>query len=104
MHDDDTSFSRQVAIKATRKQEAQRSGDPNPWTGLGMFGMVGWSVALPTVLGALLGEWLDGHHWNGHSWTLALLAAGLVLGCANAWRWVSSQNSAEAEPPPDDDE
>jgi ATP synthase protein I len=69
-----------------------------------MFGMVGWSVALPTVFGALLGAWLDRHHPNGHSWTLALLVAGLVLGCANAWHWVSSQNPAAAEPQHDDHE
>jgi ATP synthase protein I len=104
MLDDEHSFSRQIARKAARKLEARRSGDPGAWFGLGMFGMVGWSVALPTVFGALLGAWLDRHHPNGHSWTLALLVAGLVLGCANAWHWVSSQNPAAAEPQHDDHE
>ena len=58
---------------------------------LGM-GLIGWSVALPTLLGAALGLWLDKHYPGGHSWTLALLAAGLVLGCFNAWRWVAKED------------
>jgi ATP synthase protein I len=104
MREHETSFSRQVALKAARKLGAQRSGDPDAWFGLGMFGMVGWSIAIPTVFGALLGGWLDRHHPKGHSWTLALLVAGLVVGCGIAWQWVSSQNSAAAAPPLDDDE
>jgi ATP synthase protein I len=104
MREDENSFSRQVARQAARKLESRRSGDPGAWFGFGMFGMVGWSVAVPTVGGALLGTWLDAHHPNGHSWTLALLVAGLVLGCANAWHWVATQHSAIAEPPPDDHE
>jgi ATP synthase protein I len=104
MREEETSFSRQVGHKAARKLEAQRSGDSGAWFGLGMFGMVGWSVAVPTVCGALLGAWLDRHHPKGSSWTLALLVAGLVVGCAIAWHWVSTQNSAVAAPPRDDDE
>jgi len=102
MREDETAFSRQIALKVARKAQAQRS-DPGAWLGLGMFGMVGWSVAVPTVCGALLGAWLDSHHPK-RSWTLALLVAGLMVGCAIAWHWVSSQNSAVAAPPRDADE
>jgi ATP synthase protein I len=101
MREDETVFSRQVAAKAARKLEAERLGEPQVWSGLGMFGMVGWSIALPTVLGALLGAWLDRYHARGYSWTLMLLVAGLVVGCATAWHWVSSQSSAAAPPPRD---
>ena len=27
-----------------------------------MMGLIGWSVAVPTLLGAALGIWLDKHH------------------------------------------
>ena len=27
-----------------------------------MTGLIGWSVAIPTLLGAALGMWLDKHH------------------------------------------
>ncbi len=32
-----------------------------------------------------------------------LLAVGLVVGCANAWHWVSEQNDAMHDEPEDKD-
>jgi len=64
-----------------------------------MMGMIGWSVTVPTLLGALLGAWLDKHHPSGHSWTLTLLLSGLVLGCWNAWHWTAREDK-ELQPPP----
>jgi len=78
---------------ARRKLRARRSGT-GVWFGLGMMGVIGWSVVVPTLLGAALGLWLDRHHEGTRSWTLMLLVAGLVLGCANAWHWISSEQEA----------
>jgi ATP synthase protein I len=100
--DIEPTFSRKIEIKAARMLKAQRAGPERPWFGLGMFGVVGWSVTVPTLLGAFLGLWLDRHHPGPHSWTLALLVAGLVLGCANAWRWISAQNTAIHPEPTDE--
>ena len=94
MNDDPGNFARQVAVKAARKSTAQRAGTKTIWFGLGMSGLIGWSVAIPTLAGALLGVWWDKHHPGPHSWTLALLVAGLSLGCANAWYWVSRQDQS----------
>lgn len=92
-----------VGANATRKLRAQR--DPtHVWSGLGMMGLIGWSVALPTLLGAALGLWLDARHPGGHSWALALIVAGLVLGCANAWHWVARENRAMDDERKDADE
>ena len=96
-------FIEQVGLKATRKLNVQRAGEQSVWFGLGMTGLIGWSVAVPTILGALLGLWLDRHHPQTHSWTLALLAAGLVVGCANAWHWVSQQDKAMRDDSEDKD-
>jgi ATP synthase protein I len=83
----------QIGAKAARKQRARQ--DPaQVWLGLGMMGLVGWSVSIPTLLGAALGLWLDARHAEGHSWTLALLVAGLLLGCFNAWHWVAREERA----------
>ena len=73
-------------------------------SGLGMSGLIGWSVAVPTLLGALLGLWLDHRHPSSHSWTLILLVIGLVIGCANAWHWMDQQNKAMQDAPEDKDE
>lgn len=88
----DIDLAEQVASQATRKIKARLDGAPGVWFGLGMMGLVGWSVAVPTLLGAALGLWLDSRHGGTHSWTLALLVAGLTLGCLNAWHWVAKED------------
>jgi len=90
-------FAKQIGAKAARKQRALRAGDQGVWFGLGMSGLIGWSVAVPTVLGAVLGVWLDDRHPQKFSWTLTFLFAGLVLGCFNAWYWVAQQDASMRE-------
>ncbi len=77
---------------AQRKLKAQQHVTRTVWSGLGMIGLVGWSVAMPTLLGVALGIWLDKHYPWDYSWTLMLLATGLMLGCVNAWYWVVKEN------------
>ncbi|MDX1607020.1 MAG: AtpZ/AtpI family protein [Candidatus Competibacterales bacterium] len=77
-----------VGRKARRKLAARRSGRGEVFFWLGMFGMVGWSVVVPTLLAVALGLWLDRRWPVGFSWTLTLLLLGVVLGCVNAWHWV----------------
>ncbi len=91
---DDTGFAGEVGAKAKRKLRARRNATPGVWFGLGMMGLIGWSVVVPTLLGAAFGIWLDKHHPGPRSWTLALLVGGLALGCFNAWRWVAKENQA----------
>ncbi len=86
-----------IGGQAARKLRARRDGAPGVWSGLGMMGLVGWSVVVPTLLGAALGWWLDQRHGGTHPWTLALLVAGLTLGCLNAWRWVAREDRAMHE-------
>jgi ATP synthase protein I len=96
-------FAGLIGAKAARKLKARKSTQ-GVWFGLGMMGLIGWSVVLPTLLGAALGMWLDKHHSGAHSWTLALLVAGLALGCANAWHWVAQQDKAMRDEPEAGDE
>jgi predicted F0F1-ATPase subunit len=69
---DQAAFLQQVEAKTARKLRA-RQGDRGVWFGLGMSGLVGWSVAVPRLLGAVLGLWLDRRHPGVHSWTAVLL-------------------------------
>jgi len=87
-------FARQIAAKAARKLRIQREGKQGVWFGLGMSGLIGWSVAVPTLCGAMFGLWWDRRHPGPHSWTLMLLMAGLVIGCANAWHWIVQEEKA----------
>jgi len=96
-------FAGEVGIKANRKLKARKSTQ-GVWFGLGMMGLIGWSVVVPTLLGAALGIWLDKHHPGKHPWTLALLVAGLAVGCLNAWHWVAKEDKAMREDQEDEDE
>ncbi len=87
----ETRFSRQVRAQATRKLKAQRAGTKSIWFGLGMSGLIGWSVTIPTLIGAGLGIWVDHHFRSRFSWTLMLLLLGLIVGCLNAAYWMASQ-------------
>lgn len=86
----DTSV-RDIADQARRMKAARDTPAPSPLRGVGTFGMVGWSVAVPTVGGAFLGLWLDRVAARGFSWTLALLLAGLVIGIFIAASWINKE-------------
>jgi ATP synthase protein I len=94
----------QVGAKAARKLKASREPAAGAWFGLGMMGLIGWSVSVPALIGVALGAWLDRHYPGAHAWTLALLVAGLTLGCFNAWRWVAREDRAMHQPPTEDDD
>lgn len=81
-----------VGEKARRKLKARRTRRREIWFGLGMFGIIGWSVAVPTVIGVALGLWIDRHWPSRFSWTVMLLMAGALLGCLNAWYWVKRES------------
>ena len=87
-------FAEQVGVKTKRKLKSRRNPPKSVWFGLGMMGLIGWSVVIPTLLGAAVGNWLDKRHVGDRSWTLALLMAGLTAGCFNAWHWVSKEEKA----------
>jgi ATP synthase protein I len=93
-------FSATVDEKATRRLKARRSRNRGVWFGMGMFGLVGWTVAIYTILGVVLGTWIDRRWPSGYSWTLSLLLIGLGVGILNAWHWVKK----EIETPEDEDE
>lgn len=82
-------LARRIAHRAERRRKARRHRDRGTWFGLGMYGMVGWSIAIPTLLGVAAGLWIDSRWPSRFSWTLMLMAAGLLIGCWNAWYWVS---------------
>ena len=83
---------REIGEKAERKLKARAQGRRDIWFGLGMFGLVGWSVAVPTIIGIVLGLWIDARLQDPISWTLTLLFIGAALGCVNAWYWVKRES------------
>ena len=85
------SFIEKIKRKEKRKLRAQRKKGQAIWFGLGLFGVIGWSVMVPTLIGIAVGIWAD-RKWPGQiSWTLTFLFAGIILGCLNAWYWVEKE-------------
>lgn len=84
-------FAENIGSSEARKMKARRNKSKGIWFGLGMMGMIGWSVAIPTLIGVAIGIWLD-INYRGHiSWTITFLFAGLAVGCINAWYWVERE-------------
>lgn len=86
----DDRFRRVVQSRRERKERAQRE-DRSTLFWVGTWGLVGWSVAVPTLVGVALGIWLDRTAPARFSWTLTLLLVGLVVGCLVAWYWVQRE-------------
>ncbi|MEP2239483.1 MAG: AtpZ/AtpI family protein [Maribacter sp.] len=95
--DNKSDFLDEVDNKERQMLYARNEEKRSEWRGFGTFGMVGWSVAVPTVLGAVLGMWLDKEYPQTFSWTLTLLIAGLFVGCSFAWQWIDKENKSMHE-------
>lgn len=83
-------FIRKIRAEERRKRDAERNRRSSIIFGLGMIGMVGWAVMIPTLIGIAIGIWMDRTWPSTHSWTLILLFVGIILGCLNAWYWVQN--------------
>lgn len=86
-----------VEEKSRRRQKAEREGRRPVFFGLGMFGVVGWTITLPTVAGVFIGRWLDAgrYHQGTVSWTLTCMFIGLVFGIIGAWRWINKEGKGD---------
>ncbi len=92
MADKPESFSDRIKEIEQRKLRSRQNPKRSVWLGLGTMGMVGWSVALPLLLGTALGWWLDKTYPQHFSWTLTFMIGGLMLGCVIAYQWLNEEN------------
>jgi ATP synthase protein I len=81
-------FTEQVAKKEALRLKGLRHKDETVWFGLGMFGIIGWAVAIPTLVGIAFGLWIDRTWPSQYSWALMFLVAGVIVGSINAAYWV----------------
>jgi len=90
--DSEEDFARTIHEKEQRKADARKRKRPGIVFGMGMFGLVGWSVAIPTLLCLALGIWIDARYQTRFSWTLMMLAFGITLGGMTAWYWIREES------------
>ncbi|QSX08533.1 AtpZ/AtpI family protein [Alkalibacter rhizosphaerae] len=87
----DEELNEKIAKQANSKIRSKKEGNEIAF-GMGVFGIIGWSIAIPTLLGVALGSYLDERFTQSFSWTLSLLFFGLIVGCFNAWRWLKERS------------
>ncbi len=94
-HDNDD-VSRTIERKQNRKLRARRNaGRRDYWIGLSMFGLIGWSVVIPTLILTAVGLWMDDRTEGSISWTLTGILIGVILGSLNAWYWIQREDERE---------
>ncbi len=93
----ETQFEENIREKSRRKIKARKNKQKSVWFGIGMFGLVGWSVTIPALLFLALGIWIDSTYGGKYSWTLMLLVVGIAVGCLNAWYWIKSESESTQE-------
>lgn len=103
-HPEENRWDEKVGQKEKRKLHARRAKNRSIWFGLGTFGVVGYSIAVPALLGLLLGIWLDRILPIPYSWKLMLFIGGLLLGFYNVWRWLYYESGVIEHEEMDDEE
>ena len=85
----------EILRQAKRMKSARDNPGPSPLRGISTFGMIGWSIVVPTVGGAFLGRWLDYAHPQTFSWTIALILGGVVVGAFIVMGWIKKEENGE---------
>ncbi len=80
-------FLRAVGNKARRIMRLKRTKEMSLWGGLSQMGLVGWSIAAPSLLGLFLGWLIDKRLDGGNRATLSLFIVGLGFGCFSVLSW-----------------
>ncbi|SEK47858.1 ATP synthase protein I [Roseovarius nanhaiticus] len=84
-----------IARQARRMKSRREHPGPSPLRGIGTFGMIGWSIAVPTVGGAFLGLWLDRILPQEFNWTIALILGGVVVGIFISIAWINKEGRTD---------
>ncbi|MFB6276679.1 MAG: AtpZ/AtpI family protein [Halothece sp.] len=75
------------------KEEEEKQGI---WFGLAMMGIVGWSVALPTLAGVAIGIGLEALFPQFSPGIIIIsILVGLGLGCLIAWFWIQQESQED---------
>ncbi len=89
--DDNEEMEDAVRLRRQREEFWRRSGERSLWQNVSMIGALGWLIVTPTLLGALLGRWLDMRFGTGIFWSGALIMLGAALGGYLAWQRIEKE-------------
>ncbi|MDH3919163.1 MAG: AtpZ/AtpI family protein [Rhodospirillales bacterium] len=82
---------RAVSLRERRSERWKKEGERSLWQNLSMVGALGWLIVTPTLLGVLVGRWLDGLFDTGIFFSGALIFLGIAIGSYLAWQRVTKE-------------
>ena len=86
---------RVVSAKSERRIRSRERPNESIWAFMGTFGLVGWTVAVPTLAGLALGVFLDNRTDSERSFAITFLILGVAVGGATAWYWIRRESSGD---------
>jgi len=75
-----------IHLRQARRDLWQKQGERSLWQNLSLIGVLGWLIVVPTLLGVLLGRWLDSRFETGVFFSGAFIFLGVCLGGYLAWK------------------
>jgi ATP synthase protein I len=79
---------REIEKKIVRRM-ARKDSPATVLRAFTLFGIIGWSVAVPVAVFAYLGIWLE--RAGDTPLTLSFIVIGFVIGCYDAYYWLSKE-------------
>lgn len=80
-----------IRLREERRERWKKEGERSLWQNLSMIGALGWLIVIPTLIGVLVGRWLDQHFRTGIFFSGALIFLGIVIGCYLGWQRVKKE-------------
>jgi ATP synthase protein I len=82
---------RAVHLREERSERWKKEGERSLWQNLSMIGALGWLIVTPTLIGVLVGRWLDRRFETDIFFSGALIFLGITIGCYLAWQRVNKE-------------
>ncbi|GAB4365878.1 MAG: hypothetical protein Kow00114_23410 [Kiloniellaceae bacterium] len=80
-----------VQLREERRERWKEEGERPLWQNLSMIGALGWLIVTPTLVGVLIGRWLDERFGTGITFSGAFIFLGVALGSYLAWQRVNKE-------------
>lgn len=80
-----------VRLREERSERWKKHGERSLWQSLSMIGALGWLIVTPTLIGVLVGRWLDRTFETGIFFSGFLIFLGIAFGCYLAWQRVNRE-------------
>jgi len=90
-NDKDDDLEDAVRLREDREAFWKRTGERPLWKNVSMIGVLGWLIVTPTLVGVLVGRWLDGRFETGIFWSGALIVLGAAYGGYLAWQRIEKE-------------